>query len=260
MLDRDKHVGVVSEPRMVEVEKGFLKFFAHATGETDPVYFDEDAAKAAGHPTIPAPPTYMFSLDLGAPAKRGHIFDTENGLGVSMSQVLHGEQTFTYHQPIYAGDRLMLVTTTSDIYAKKGGALEFVVDQLTVGQELPELVRGPITRGTLALFAGASNDYVLLHIDSDYAKEAGMGDVFGHGMLSMAYLAQAVRSWAPAERLRTWNVRFAAITPLYATVTCRGSVEEIVEQDGERLARLKIGAFIDDGTQTIGGEALIALD
>ncbi len=126
-IDREKHVGIVSEPRLVDVEKGFLKFFAKATGETDPVYFDEDAARAAGHPTLPAPPTYLFSLALSAPARRGDVFDKANGIGVDLAGVLHGEQSFTYHQPIYAGDRLTLTTTTKDIYAKKGGALEFIV-------------------------------------------------------------------------------------------------------------------------------------
>jgi acyl dehydratase len=126
-IDRDKHVGVVSEPRTVEVEKGFLKFFARATGETDPIYFDEDAARAAGHPAIPAPPTYLFSLTIGAPAKRGDVLDPVNGVGADMRRILHGEQKFANHQPIYAGDRLTLTTTTSDIYSKKGGALDFVV-------------------------------------------------------------------------------------------------------------------------------------
>ena len=131
---------------------------------------------------------------------------------------------------------------------------------LTVGTVLPELVRGPITRGTLALFAGASHDHVLLHIDSDYAKAAGMDDVFGHGMLSMAWLAQAVKSWAPAEQLRTWHVRFTAITPLYATVHCRGEVAEIFEEAGERRARLKIGAWTDAGLQTLDGQAVVTID
>ena len=130
-IDRDKHVGVTSEPRVIEVEKGFLKFFAHATGETDPIYFDEDAARAAGHPAIPAPPTYLFSLQIGAPAKRGEVLDAENGIGADMRRILHGEQKFTYHRPIYAGDRMTLTTVTSDIYSKKGGALDFVVQDTT---------------------------------------------------------------------------------------------------------------------------------
>src|SRR3546814_9987745 len=90
---------------------------------------------------------------------------------------------------------------------------------------LPAHTQGPINRATLALFAGASNDYVPLHIDSDFAKAAGMDDVFGHGMLSMAYLAQLITHWVPQERLLSWTVRFTAITPLYATVTATG--EEI---------------------------------
>jgi acyl dehydratase len=126
-IDRDRHIGVVSEPRTVQVEAGFLKFFAKATGEDDPVYSDEAAARAAGHPAIPAPPTYLFSLALSAPARRGDILDPENGIGVDMQRVLHGEQAFTYHRPIYAGDRVTLTTTTRDIYDKRGGALEFIV-------------------------------------------------------------------------------------------------------------------------------------
>jgi acyl dehydratase len=135
MIDRDLHIGMVSEPRTIDVEKGFLKFFAHATGETDPVYFDEEAARAAGHPAIPAPPTWLFSLGMAAPARRGGLFASE-GFALDMARVLHGEQSFTYHRPIYAGDTLTLTTTTTDIYAKKGGALEFIVQETqAVGSE-----------------------------------------------------------------------------------------------------------------------------
>lgn len=128
------------------------------------------------------------------------------------------------------------------------------------GQVLPDLVRGPITRGTLALFAGASHDHVLLHIDSDFARGAGMDDVFAHGMLSMAYLAQALRTWAPVEHLRHWHVRFTAITPLHAVVWCRGTVTEVFDADGERRARLRIGTWTDQGIQTLDGEAVVAIE
>ena len=139
------------------------------------------------------------------------------------------------------------------------GAPQFLFEP-NVGDVLPELVRGPMTRGTLALFAGASHDHVFLHIDSDYAKAAGMDDVFGHGMLSMAYLAQAIRTWVPQDRLKTWSARFTAITPLYATVYCRGEVVEILNDSVGRLARLKIGTWTDTGLHTLDGEAVVFID
>uniref|UniRef100_UPI0035CA4D80 MaoC/PaaZ C-terminal domain-containing protein n=1 Tax=uncultured Sphingomonas sp. TaxID=158754 RepID=UPI0035CA4D80 len=128
------------------------------------------------------------------------------------------------------------------------------------GEHLPELVRGPITRGTLALFAGASHDHVPFHIDSDVARAFGMDDVFAHGMLSMAYLGQAVKSWVPQERIRNWNARFTAITPLGAVVHCRGTVTELFEAEGERRARIRIGAWTEHSVQTLDGEAVVALD
>lgn len=127
MIDREKHVGVESEPRTIQVERGFLKFFAQSTGETNPIYFDEQAARAAGHPDLPVPPTYFFSLSLNPRAKRGDLLDAEEGIGVDMSHLLHGEQAFTYHRTIHAGETLILRQKVADIYAKKGGALEFVV-------------------------------------------------------------------------------------------------------------------------------------
>ena len=48
-------------------------------------------------------------------------------LGINIGRVLHGEQQFTYGKPIYAGDTITLRTKVSDIYDKKGGALDFIV-------------------------------------------------------------------------------------------------------------------------------------
>src|ERR1700753_3945883 len=93
-------------------------------------------------------------------------------------------------------------------------------NDVKVGDTLPPLTLEPINRTTLALFAGASGDHIRLHIDTDYARKAGMPDVFAHGMLSMAYLGQLLTRWVPQDRLRTWNVRFLAITPLHAVVKC----------------------------------------
>lgn len=139
VLDPVQHVGVVSEPRVIEVERGFLKLFAKATGERNPIHFDQDAARAAGYRDVVAPPTYLFSLHMGAPAKRGDLFDAENGIGVDISKLLHAEQSMDLVQPIYGGDRLTLTTTTSEIYEKKGGALEFIVQETEGRNEAGEV-------------------------------------------------------------------------------------------------------------------------
>ena len=135
MIDR-KYIGRVSEPNIVEVEKGRLKFFAKAIGETDPIYMDEDAAKAAGYRSLPAPPTFGFSLDL----EQYEPFSDLTEMGISLGKLLHGEQNFTYHAPICAGDTITLQSKVVDIYDKKGGALEFLVQDYTLKNQDDQLV------------------------------------------------------------------------------------------------------------------------
>jgi acyl dehydratase len=107
---------------------------------------------------------------------------------------------------------------------------------ITVGTELPPLEINPISRTTLALFAGASGDHNPMHIDIDVAKSAGLDDVFAHGMLSMAYLGRLLTDWVDPQAIRTYRVRFAAITPLHGKPTATGTITAIedVEAKGAR--------------------------
>jgi acyl dehydratase len=127
---------------------------------------------------------------------------------------------------------------------------------LAVGDELPPLVVEPITRTTLALFAGASGDHNPIHIDLDVARGAGLDDVFAHGMLSMAYLARLLTDRFPQERIRSYRVRFAAITPVHGQPTCTGRVTAVA--DG--LATLDLAVTLADGTTTLTGDAVVSLD
>ncbi|MEU8510863.1 MaoC/PaaZ C-terminal domain-containing protein [Kitasatospora sp. NPDC048722] len=127
---------------------------------------------------------------------------------------------------------------------------------IEVGTELPALRIAPISRTTLALFAGASGDHNPIHIDLDVAQSAGLDDVFVHGMLSMAYLGRLLTDWVPQERIRSYRVRFAAVTPVNASLTCTASVVSV--EDG--LATLALTVALDDGTLTLAGDALVALD
>jgi acyl dehydratase len=110
------------------VTRDRLRLFAKATGQTDPVYVDLDAAKQAGHRDLPVPPTFYFGVDLERPDPFDHLVR----LGVDLRTVLHGEQEFTYHQQAYAGDELHSSSTVVDVFTKKGGALEFLVTELPI--------------------------------------------------------------------------------------------------------------------------------
>ena len=135
MIDK-KHIGRISKPNTVDVEKGRLKFFAQAIGETNPIYRDEEAAIAAGYRSIPAPPTFAFSLDL----EQDNPFGDIEAMGINLGKILHAEQAFTYHVPICAGDSITLQSKVTDIYDKKGGALEFLVQEFSVKNQDDTLV------------------------------------------------------------------------------------------------------------------------
>jgi len=81
-----------------------------------------------------------------------------------------------------------------------------------LGDTIPALTLPPLTRTTLALYAGGSGDHIPLHIDSDYARSVGYPDVFMHGMLGAAYVSRLLTTWVTQEQLRTLDVRFVAIT------------------------------------------------
>jgi len=134
-----------------------------------------------------------------------------------------------------------------------------LAETVSVGTELPPLKIAPISRQTLALFAGASGDHNPMHIDLDAAKSVGLTDVFAHGMLSMAYLGRLLTNWVPQERIRSYRVRFAAITPVHAEPTCTGRVTQIDDVDGERRATVQLTVTLEDGTTTLTGDAIIAI-
>jgi acyl dehydratase len=130
---------------------------------------------------------------------------------------------------------------------------------LNVGDLLPPFETEPISRLTLALYCGASGDHNPIHVDTDFARAAGMPDVFAHGMLSMAWLARLLTNWTAQSAIRDFSVRFAAITQVGERITCAGRVVELLECDGERRARIEISTTNQDGQIRLTGEALIAL-
>jgi len=308
MIDR-RHIGHVLPAFTVPVEAGRLRFFAKATGNTDPIYTDEAAARDAGHPNLPVPPTFFFCLEMEQPNPAA----ARELLGLDYRSLLHGEQHFRYHALAHAGDRLRFEPRIADIYDKKGGALEFVVrettvtnqhgslvaaltcvtvvrhaepgrtalpaqgrtpgegaelcdaagckpepryDDVQVGDSLPELDAGAVNRQMLALYCGASGDHNPIHVDIEFARSAGLEDVFAHGMLSMAYLARLVAAWVPQRAIRALSTRFVAITHVGDRITCTGTV---VEKLPQRQVRLALATRDQSGIVKLAGEAVVEL-
>lgn len=130
MIDR-RYIGHVLAPFSVPVEAGRLRFFAKATGQNDPAYSDEAAARDAGHAGLPVPPTFLFCLEMEGPNPAA----IRELLQLDYRRLLHGEQQFTYRAMAYAGDVLRFEQRIEDIYDKKRGALEFVVRRTRVSNQ-----------------------------------------------------------------------------------------------------------------------------
>lgn len=136
------NIGRKSEQREIVVEHGQLKLFAKAVCETNPIYFDQSAAKAAGHRDILAPPTFGNCLKLLAPS----VDLSYESLGIDYKRLLHAEEKIEAFHSIYAGDKLTLVTEVADMYEKKGGALQFLVMRTSIhrGDELMQNLTGTV--------------------------------------------------------------------------------------------------------------------
>ena len=115
-LDREL-VGRSYPPSAVyEVGRAKIAEFAAAVGATDPVHTDAEAARAAGYADVVAPPTFAIVVSLEA--AMAVLEDPD--VALDYSRVVHGEQRFTHHRPIRAGDRLV-ATTTIDAVRSVGG-------------------------------------------------------------------------------------------------------------------------------------------
>ncbi len=135
-------------------------------------------------------------------------------------------------------------------------------EDVEVGREMPALVKEPIQQIQLTRYAGASGDFNPIHQDDAFAKAAGMGGVFAHGMLSMGFVAQSVTDWLGAGSMKTIGVRFAGLVRLGDVITCRGTVAaKRPANDGqaENLVDLELWAENQKGEKVITGRATVAL-
>jgi acyl dehydratase len=135
MIDR-KHIGHRFVPFTTAIEAGRVRLFCKAIGENRAIHLDATAAQAAGHRNILAPITFPTAIALDNPNPRAAI----ELVGVNIAWILHGEEHYECFAPIFVGDRITTAIQIVDIYDKKGGALEFIVSELSMNNHLDERV------------------------------------------------------------------------------------------------------------------------
>lgn len=125
-------IGKKSEPTTYEVDKTAVRMFARAVGHTDPVYYSEADAQAAGYRNLPAPPGYL-GTPVFDPRSSDPTFGGRRGAGPGpqpsrpLRRVLNGGTEIEYFDDICAGDTLKAVSYTSDIQERKGSLGEMLI-------------------------------------------------------------------------------------------------------------------------------------
>ena len=128
-----------------------------------------------------------------------------------------------------------------------------------VGQELPPLDKGAVTKDMLKEYGPAAGDPNPIHVDDEFAQNAGYPGVFAHGMLSMGYLGEFLVNAAGLGNVRKFRVRFAKLTWPGDVVTCRGTVTTVRDDDDVRVVDCDIWTETQTGERKVVGIATLAL-
>jgi acyl dehydratase len=117
----DQAVGKRYPPVTYAVGREKIKEYARAVGETNAVHLDVEAARAAGHADVVAPP--MFAVVYSGPALEPALFDP--AVGIDFAQMVHGGQEFRWGPLVVAGDEIATTMTVKEVYER--GPMGFYV-------------------------------------------------------------------------------------------------------------------------------------
>jgi acyl dehydratase len=140
MALRTEAIGKSYAPDSYAVGREKIREYAAAVGESDPLHHDLDAARAAGHADLVAPP--MFAVVYGGRAMRPAIFDPE--LEIDFARLVHGAQAFRWGKLVIAGDEIATRVRVKDI-AERAGLGFYVLESESVNQRGETVCHGTWT-------------------------------------------------------------------------------------------------------------------
>jgi acyl dehydratase len=108
-----RRVGTTTTPTTAEVEHGAIRKFTVATGDTDPLHWDEAYAKRTRHGGLVAPPTFVAAF------VHGHIPEILVQ-DLPFQRMLHAEDVVTNHRLMRPGDVITAYARYADAFSKAG--------------------------------------------------------------------------------------------------------------------------------------------
>ena len=275
--------------RSIADRTGTHRFFAQCTGQT--IRPHRRSTPRDGRASRP-----VAAADL--PVSRGEFdapgIEEQTKRVQTDPYLLHGEERYVVPGTGWPATLSKIGGHHLDIYEKKGGAMEFVARRRSTTTQRGEHVarrrvrprrhhrrharwhlaiaaasrprpcpsdaaRESTLATTLALYRGRLGDHNPIHIDTDYARKAGMPDVFAHGMSSMPTWAAAHAVGVARPHAQAGRAFCRHHVPVHDQITCTGRWSEA---GAERRAacELEIERATSTATKKIVGDALIALD
>jgi len=132
-------------------------------------------------------------------------------------------------------------------------------EDVQVGDEIPKLVKSPVTHLQLVRYAGASGDFNPLHTDPKIGEMIGTGGIIAHGMLIMGFVGQLLSDYVGPTALRKFGVRFRGMTHLNDEITCTGTITKKYEADGEARIEGKVQATDQNSDVKVSGTFVAVL-
>jgi acyl dehydratase len=145
------------------------------------------------------------------------------------------------------------MTTNAQVPAK------LYYEDVQVGDDIPKLVKSPVSHLQLVRYAGASGDFNPLHTDPKIGELVGIGGIIAHGMLIMGFVGQMLSDYVGPTALRKFDVRFKGMTRLDDVITCTGTITEKYEAGDEACIAGKVQAADQNGEVKVAGTFVAAL-
>jgi peroxisomal enoyl-CoA hydratase 2 len=126
-------------------------------------------------------------------------------------------------------------------------------ENVKVGDAIPTIMIEGVARPDFVRYAGASGDFVPLHYDQSFVEAAGITTVFAQGMWTAGCLSRCLTDYAGAGNVRRFKVRFSRQVWPGDTLTCRGTVTNKTERNGERIVEGDVEVLNQKGEATVKG-------